>query len=77
MASRYLVSASLAGLFEVRVEAGMAVATAVLLTDLGQFLHPGPSCKPTHTHHCHHISSQKDGLCAVKLNHGDVDLDQT
>jgi len=48
VARRYLVSASLAGLFEVRVEAGMAVATSVLLTDLGQLLHPWPSCKPTH-----------------------------
>ena len=48
MARRYLVSASLAGLLEVRVEAGMAVATSVLLADLGQFLHPRPSCKPTH-----------------------------
>ena len=48
MARRSLVSASLAGLFEVRVEAGMAVATAVLLADLGQLLHPRPSCKPTH-----------------------------
>ena len=35
MARRYLISASLAGLFEVRVEAGMAVAASVLLTDLG------------------------------------------
>jgi len=48
VARRYLISASLAGLFEVRVEAGMAVATSVLLTDLGQLLHPWPSCKPTH-----------------------------
>ncbi len=75
MAMRYLVSASLAGLFEMRVEAGMTVATSVLLTDLGQFLHPRPSCKATH--HCHHISSQMDGPSAVRLNHGDVDLNQT
>ena len=56
MAMRYLISASLAGLFKVRVEAGMAVATSVLLTDLGQFLHPRPTCKPTH--HCHLIVSK-------------------
>ena len=39
-----LISAGLAGLFEVWVEAGMAVAAAVLLADLGQLLHPGPGC---------------------------------
>ena len=53
MARGYLVSASLAGLFEVRIEAGMAVATSVLLTDLGQLLHPWPSCKPHTMCHFH------------------------
>jgi len=44
----HLISACFAGLLEVRVEAGMAVATAVLLANLGQLLHPGPSCNTTH-----------------------------
>lgn len=39
-----LISAGLAGLFEMGIQARVAVATSVLLADFGQLLHPGPGC---------------------------------
>lgn len=42
--SIHLISASFAGLLEMGIQAGMTVATAVLLANFGQLLHPGPSC---------------------------------
>ena len=51
----HLVSAGFAGLLEVGIEACVTVATAVLLADLWQLLHPWPSCRPYQpVHNCCH-----------------------